>query len=247
MRLAGRVVIVTGGAGGIGRGMVRAFTKEGAKVLFVDINDEAGHTLEAELDGAGKYLNADISQEVSAEVIRAAAVEAFGSVHVLVNNAHVSKQVPFLEHTQEMFDLSFGTGFYPTFWLMRACYPHLKENQGSVINFASGSGLNGMPTQTSYAAAKEAIRGISRVAANEWATDNINVNIISPLAATEGVKRYLEAFPEQAEQLLAKTPLHRFGDPETDIGRVAVFLASDDASYMTGQTLMVDGGSIMLR
>ncbi len=126
---------------------------------------------------------------------------------------------------------------------MRACYPRLKKNQGSVINFASGSGLNGMPTQTSYAAAKEAIRGISRVAVNEWATDNINVNIISPVAATEGVKRYLEAFPEQAEKLLAKTPLYRFGDPETDIGRVAVFLASD----MTGRTLMVDGGSIMLR
>jgi len=130
---------------------------------------------------------------------------------------------------------------------MRACYPHLKENQGSVINFASGSGLNGHAHPNLLCAAKEAIRGISRVAANEWATDNINVNIISPLAATEGVKRYLEAFPEQAEKLLDKTPLHRFGDPETDIGRVALLLASDNASYMTGQTLMVDGGSIMLR
>ncbi len=247
MRLDGKVAVVTGGAGGIGRGIVRAFTKEGAKVLFVDINDDAGQALAAELDGAATFLNVDISRENSAEQIRDAAIDAFGSVHVLVNNAHVSRQLPFLETTQEMFDLSFGTGFYPTFWLMRACYPQLKQNQGSVINFCSGAGLSGMPTQASYAAAKEAIRGISRVAANEWAADNVNVNVISPLAATEGVKQWLEANPEMAEKTLAKTPLHRFGDPEADIGRVAVFLASADASYMTGQTLMVDGGSIMLR
>ena len=162
MRLDGKVAVVTGGAGGIGRGIVRAFTKEGAKVLFVDINDDAGQALAAELDGAATFLNVDISRENSAEQIRDAAIDAFGSVHVLVNNAHVSRQLPFLETTQEMFDLSFGTGFYPTFWLMRACYPQLKQNQGSVINFCSGAGLSGMPTQASYAAAKEAIRGISR-------------------------------------------------------------------------------------
>ncbi len=115
-----------------------------------------------------------------------------------------------------------------------------------MINFASGAGIDGNVTQTSYAAAKEAIRGISRVAANEWA-ENINVNLISPLALTEGVQAYIEANPGVEDVLLAKPPLHRFGDPESDIGRVAVFLASDDASYMTGQTLMVDGGSIKLR
>ncbi len=102
-------------------------------------------------------------------------------------------------------------------------------------------------TQSSYAAAKEAIRAISRVAANEWAADDINVNVISPLALTEGVRAYIEANPGVEQALLSKTPLRRFGDPESDIGRVAVFLASDDASYMTGQTLMVDGGSIKLR
>ncbi|PSR68440.1 oxidoreductase [Nocardia sp. MDA0666] len=247
MRLGGKVAIVTGGAGGIGRGIVRAFAKEGAEILFVDINDEAGRELEQELAGAAVYLHADITREESAELIVTAAVERFGSVHVLVDNAHVSQQAPLLDTTQEMFDLSFGTGFYPTFRLMRACYPHLKRNRGSVINFASGAGLEGQVRQGSYAAAKEAIRAISRVAANEWAADDINVNVISPLALTEGVAAYIEANPGVEEALLARTPLHRFGDPETDIGRVAVFLASADAKYMTGQTLMVDGGSIKLR
>ncbi len=247
MRLENKVAVVTGGAGGIGRGIVRAFTKEGAKVLFVDINDDAGAALENELGGAGKFLNADISKEENAAAIVAAAVEAFGKVDVLVNNAHASRQAPLLETTQEMLDLSFGTGFYPTFWLMKAAHAQLAANQGTVINFASGAGIEGQVTQGSYAAAKEAIRAISRVAANEWAVDNVNVNIISPLAATEGVKAYIEANPGIEEVLLAKTPLHRFGDPESDIGRVAVFLASADASYMTGQTLMVDGGSIKLR
>ncbi|MFE3293564.1 SDR family NAD(P)-dependent oxidoreductase [Rhodococcus sp. NPDC059234] len=247
MRLADKVAIVTGGAGGIGRGIVRAFTKEGAKVLFVDINDDAGNALEDELDGAGRFLGADISKEDNAAAIVDAAVEAFGKVDVLVNNAHASRQAPLLETTQAMLDLSFGTGFYPTFWLMKAAHAQLAVNQGSVINFASGAGIEGQVNQGSYAAAKEAIRAISRVAANEWAPDNINVNIISPLALTEGVEAYVKANPGVEDALLAKTPLHRFGDPESDIGRVAVFLASEDAAYMTGQTLMVDGGSIKLR
>lgn len=247
MRLDGKTAIVTGGAGGIGRGIVRAFVKEGARVLIVDINDEAGRALESELGPASRYLGADIARQSSAAQICTAAVEAFGSVSVLVNNAHASRQAPLLETTQEMLDLSFGTGFYPTLWLMQACHPQLKATAGSVINFASGAGIEGQPTQAAYAAAKEAIRAISRVAANEWATDGINVNVISPLALTEGVKEYIAANPGIEEHLLAATPMHRFGDPESDIGRVAVFLASDDASYMTGQTLMVDGGTIKLR
>ena len=247
MRLEGKVAIVTGGAGGIGRGIVRAFAKEGARILFVDIDDESGRELESELGGAGSYLRADISLESSAEQITAAAVDRFGSVHILVNNAHASKQASLLDTTREMFDLSFGTGFYPTVRLMRACYPYLAGNRGAVINFASGAGIDGQVRQASSAAAKEAIRAISRVAANEWAAQDITVNVISPLALTEGVAAYIDANPGVEEAMLARTPLRRFGDPEADIGRVAVFLASADARYMTGQTLMVDGGSIKLR
>lgn len=247
MRLSGKTAIVTGGAGGIGKGIVRAFVKEGATVLVVDINDEAGVALEAELGEPVRYLGADISVETNAAAIVAAAVEAFGQVDVLVNNAHASRQATLLDTTQEMLDLSFNTGFYPTFWLMKAAHPQLAATHGSVINFASGAGINGNVSHGSYAAAKEAIRGISRVAANEWARDGVNVNVISPLALTEGIEHYIEANPGIEKKLLAGTPMGRFGDPEHDIGRVAVFLASEDASYMTGQTLMVDGGGTKLR
>lgn len=247
MRLSGKTAIVTGGVGGIGRGITRAYVKEGASVLAVDINDEAGAALVDELGDSVRFLNADISVEANAERIVAAAVDAFGGVDVLVNNAHASRQAPLLETSQDDLDLSFNTGFYPTFWLMNAAHSQLSERGGTVINFASGAGINGLPTQGAYAAAKEAIRAISRVAANEWARDGINVNVISPLALTEGVESYIEATPGIEKKLLAGTPMRRFGDPEADIGRVAVFLASDDASYMTGQTLMVDGGSTMLR
>lgn len=247
MRLDGKVAIVTGGAGGIGRGIVRAFVDEGASVVFADIDAAAGRALEGELDGRAKYVDIDIAQDGSAEKICAAAIEAFGALHILVNNAHASRQAPLVETTQEMFDLSFGTGFYPTVRLMQAAYPHLRATAGSVINFASGAGIDGQVTQASYAAAKEAIRAVSRVAANEWAADNITVNVISPLALTEGVHAYLEANPGVEDVMLKRVPLRRFGDPQQDIGRVAVFLASADADYITGQTLMVDGGTIKLR
>ena len=102
-------------------------------------------------------------------------------------------------------------------------------------------------SQTSYAAAKEAIRGISRVAANEWGPEGINVNIISPIALTGGVEQWKKDSPELYEAMINNIPLRKLGDPEEDIGRVAVFLSSSDADYVTGQTIMVDGGSIKLR
>lgn len=251
-RLQGKTAIVTGGAGGIGRGIVTAFVKAGADVLFADINADAGAELEAELrggrhSGTAAFRNIDISDEDGPRRIVAAAVELFGGVSVLVNNAHASLQLPLLETTDEALDLSFGTGFLPALRLMQAAHPHLKEVSGTVINIGSGSAMDGMPTQASYVAAKEAIRAISRVAANEWADDGINVNIICPLAATEGVSKWMEQHPDTAEKMITKVPMKRYGDPEGDIAPVAVFLASDDAGYMTGQTLMVDGGSQKLR
>ncbi|QCB50216.1 SDR family oxidoreductase [Rhodococcus sp. PAMC28707] len=247
MRLQGKTAIITGGAGGIGRAITTVFAREGANVFFVDIDEDKGAALSAELGPGAEFMCIDISLPDSAQTICDAAVAAFGSVDVLVNNAHASRQALLVDTTSEMFDLSFNTGFYPTVHLMQACYPHLKASSGSVINFASGSGLDGMPTQASYAAAKEAIRGLSRVAANEWAVDGIRVNVLCPFAATEGVRAWQAAHPERAAASAAKVPLQRIGDPETDIAPVAVFLASEDSKYMTGQTLMADGGSNKLR
>lgn len=243
-------VIVTGGAGGIGRGIVQHLLRQGASVLVVDIvEQEQGEAVLASLDGHERaaYLCQDIALPESAEIIVQAAVEQFGALHGLVNNAHASRQAPILETTREMWELSLGTGLFATFNLMRAAWPELKRTRGSIVNFASGAGLKGQPTQATYAAAKEAIRGLSRVAANEWAADGIRVNLVSPIALTPGIEEWAKADPEQYQQVLTGIPLGRLGDPEHDIAPVVAFLLSDAAAYMTGQTLMADGGSIMLR
>lgn len=249
MRLQGKVGIVTGSASGIGKGLALAMAKEGAHIAIVDVNEEKGKETFAEVNQytEGLLFIKDISIKENVDEIVTEVVKKFGKLDILVNNAHVSRQVPFVETTMEHFNLSFGTGFYPTFNFMKAAYPELKKSQGKVINFASGAGIDGQVTQTSYAAAKEAIRGISRVAANEWGPDGINVNLISPIANTPGVEQWRQADPKLYDAMINKIPLRCLGDPEQDIGRVAVFLASSDSDYITGQTMMVDGGSIKLR
>lgn len=249
MKLAGKVGIITGGASGIGRGIALAMAKEGAHIAIVDINEEKGQETLAEINQytKGALFIRDISVKENVQQIVRDVVAEFGTLDILVNNAHASQQAPFIETTQAQFDLSFNTGFYPTVHFMQAAYPELKKNKGKVINFASGAGLNGQNTQTSYAAAKEAIRAISRVTSNEWGPDGINVNIISPIALTSGVEQWRDNAPDMYEAMINNIPLRRIGDPEGDIGRAAVFLASEDADFITGQTLMVDGGSVKLR
>src|SRR4051794_40066665 len=156
-KLAGKVAIVTGGAGGIGKAIVSAYLDEGAQVLAVDVNAAAGATLVEELGANVTFLEADLTVQDNAALIVATAVETYGRLDVLVNNAHASTQAPFVDTTMEMFALSFDTGFWPVVWLMQAAHPHLKEPQGSVINFASGAGISGNPFQASYATAKEAV------------------------------------------------------------------------------------------
>lgn len=248
-KLQDKVVIITGGAGGIGSGMAKAMAKEGAIIAIVDLNEETGKAMEQELQAISPksmFLKANLMEREKLADVVETVVSHYGKLDVLVNNAHASTQKPFEEVTQKDLDLSFGTGFYPTFYLMQAALPYLKKSEGNIINFASGAGMAGHATQASYAAAKEAIRAISRVAANEWGKFNINVNLISPVADSPGVREWAKAQPEYYEAVREKIPMGRFGDVEKDIGRVAVFLASEDSKYITGQTLMVDGGSIML-
>lgn len=249
-KLANKVAIVTGGIGGIGRGIVAHFLDLGAKVVVVDIVDQSeGDAVVADMAGDRRaiYLEKDIAVPDNAGQIVSAAVREFGALHILVNNAHASQQAPIMETTQAMWDLSLGTGMYATFNLMRAAYPELRKVAGAIVNFASGAGLEGQETQVTYAAAKEAIRAISRVAAREWAVDGIRVNVVSPIALTPGIEAWSKADPEQYKRVLEGIPLGRLGDPEHDIAPVVAFLASDESRYVTGQTLMSDGGSIMLR
>ena len=249
-KLQDKVAIITGGAGGIGSGMAKAMVKEGAIAVIVDLNEETGQAMEKELQAISPksmFLQANLMDHANLGEIVETVVEKYGKLDVLINNAHASKQASLEDITQADLDLSFGTGFYPTFYLMQAALPYLKESKGNVINFSSGAGLEGHVTQGSYAAAKEAIRAISRVAAREWGQFGINVNIISPLANSPGVQEWAKAHPEYYESVKSKIPLGRFGEIEEDIGRVAVFLSSEDSQYITGQTIMVDGGSVMLR
>lgn len=249
-KLQDKVAIITGGAGGIGSGMAKAMVKEGAIAVIVDLNEETGKAMEKELQAISPksmFLQANLMDHANLGQIVETVVEKYGKLDVLINNAHASKQASIEDITQADLDLSFGTGFYPTFHLMQAALPYLKESKGNVINFSSGAGLEGHVTQGSYAAAKEAIRAISRVAAREWGQFGINVNIISPLANSPGVQEWAKANPEYYESVKSKIPLGRFGEIEEDIGRVAVFLSSEDSQYITGQTIMVDGGSVMLR
>ncbi|MFJ7936468.1 SDR family NAD(P)-dependent oxidoreductase [Sporosarcina sp. NPDC096371] len=249
-KLEGKIAMITGGAGGIGMGMATAFVKEGATVVIVDLNEEIGNqTIKKlqEYQSESMFIQANLAEHDKLADIVKRVIERYGKLDILVNNAHASRNMPFLETTQEDLDLSFNTGFYPTFYLMQAALPYLKETQGKIINFASGAGINGDANQASYAAAKEAIRALTRVVANEFGPFGINVNLIAPIAKSPGMLQWAEENPEYYQGMLSKIPLRRLGELENDIGRVAVFLASEDSDYITGQTIMVDGGSIKLR
>lgn len=192
-------------------------------------------------------LQADINSKADNQAVTKGvvdqAVKEFGRLDVLINNAQASASgVTLVDHTPEQFDLAIYSGLYAAFYYMQAAYPHLKETAGSVINFASGAGLFGNYGQSAYAAAKEGIRGMSRVAATEWAKDNINVNIVCPLAWTAKLEQFKEAFPDAFKANVHVPPMGHFGDAEKEIGRICVQLASPDFKYMTGETLTLEGG-----
>lgn len=188
---AGRRVLADGSSGSIGYGIATAYAKEGANLVITGRNmdklNEAKEELERLYGIQVLAIQADINpqadnERVVAKVINRA-VEKFGGIDVLINNAQASASgVTLANHTTEQFNLAMYSGLYATFYYMKAAYPYLKESKGSVINFASGAGLFGNFGQSSYAAAKEAIRGLTRVAATEWAADGVNVNVVCPLA-----------------------------------------------------------------
>lgn len=247
-RLYNNVTIITGGGKGIGFGLASAFAREGSNIVITGRNEkrllDAKSRLEEKYGVQVLAVVADGANEEFIKMVIEKTIRTFGKINTLINNAQASKSgLSLIEHSKEDFDLAINSGLYATFYYMKAAYPFLKETKGSVINFASGAGLFGRPGQSSYAAAKEGIRGLSRVAATEWGPDGIRVNMIAPLAMTESLKEWKEHYPELYEKTIQGIPLGRFADPMEDIGRVAVFLASDDASYLTGETISLQGGS----
>lgn len=246
--LQGNVTIITGGGRGIGYGIARAFAKQGSNLTICGRTEatlvHAKEELEKEFNIEVLCVAADGAVEEQVQNVVDKTIEKFGKINTMVNNAQISKSgVLLVDHTKEDFDMAVYSGLYATFFYMRACFPHLKETKGSVVNFASGAGLFGKPGQSSYAAAKEGIRGLTRVAATEWGEFGVRANCVCPLAMTEGLVNWKAEYPELFEQTIKGIPLQRFGDPETDIGSVAVFLASDLAAYVSGETITCQGGS----
>ncbi len=248
---AGRAVLSDGRCGSIGYGIATAYAKEGANLVITGRNVKKLEDAKEELEG--KYgikvlaLQADISAGADNEAIAANVVEqavnAFGGIQVLINNAQASASgVPLAENTAEQFDLALYSGLYAAFYYMKACYPYLAESHGSVINFASGAGLFGNFGQCAYAAAKEGIRGMSRVAATEWGKDGINVNVVCPLAWTSQLEQFEKAYPEAFKANVKMPPMGHYADPELEIGRVCVQLAMPDFKYLSGETLTLEGG-----
>ena len=247
-RLEENVTIITGGGKGIGFGLAQAFAEAGSNLVITGRTlsrlESAKERLEAEYGVKVLPIVADGADEAAIKDVVAQTIATFGKINTLVNNAQVSKSgLPLIEHTKEDLDLSIHSGLYAAFFYMRECHPYLKESKGSVINFASGAGLFGKIGQSSYAAAKEGIRGLSRVAAAEWGPDGIRVNVICPLAMTESLMEWKDNYPDLFAKTIQGIPLGRFADPKDDIGRVAVFLASEDAHYITGETITLQGGS----
>lgn len=244
----GKVTLITGGGKGIGYGLATAFAREGSNLVITGRNLERLETSAAKLRAQWGVevlpVVADGADENAVKRVVAKTVEVFGRIDTLINNAQVSKSgLPLVEHTKEDFDLALLSGVYAAFFYMRECFPYLKESRGSVINFASGAGLFGKPGQSSYAAAKEGIRGLSRVAATEWGPDGVRVNVVCPLAMTESLQQWKENYPDLFQRTIKEIPLGRFADPVEDIGKACIFLASDDASFITGETLTIQGGS----
>lgn len=248
---AGKAVLSNGKCGSIGYGIATAYAKEGANLVITGRNvkklEEAKKELEELYGIRVLVIQADVNEGADNEAVVANVVkqtiETFGDIQVLINNAQASASgITLAEHTTEQFNLAIYSGLYAAFYYMKACYPYLAKSKGSVINFASGAGLFGNFGQCSYAAAKEGIRGLSRVAATEWGKDGINVNIVCPLAWTAQLEKFQQAYPDAFKENVKMPPMGHYADVEEEIGRACVQLASPDFKFMTGETLTLEGG-----
>lgn len=258
--LTGKTVLITGGgrkvldngkAGSIGYGIATAYAKEGANIVITgrklkklqDAKEELERLYGVKVLPVQADISAGADNRATAAAVVEQAVAEFGGIDVLINNAQASASgVTLADHTTEQFDLAIYSGLYAAFYYMQACYPYLVKSKGSVINFASGAGLFGNFGQCAYAAAKEGIRGLTRVAATEWGKDGINVNVICPLAWTAQLEDFQRAYPDAFEKNVRMPPMGFYGDPEEHIGRVCVQLAHPDFKYLTGETLTLEGG-----
>lgn len=248
-RLKGKVAIVTGGGQGIGAAIAESYANEGARIILTGRTLGKLEAVAAAIRAAGGEatpLEALSGESEHARATVARAIADWGRVDILANNAHTFTDYLPLEdpRMEENCKVDFQSAFFGSVQLMQLCFPHMQaQGGGSIINFGSSYGVRCEPGFLAYAASKEAIRALTRTAAKEWGRHRIRVNTILPSALTPKSRWYLEESGTY-EAELAKVAIGRFGTPQ-DVARTALFLASDESDYVTGQTIGSDGGSTM--
>lgn len=243
-RFTARIAIVTGAGNGIGAAIATRIAAEGASVVLADKDEQSAKRVCGEIAAAGGKAAAcrvDIREPGEVETMFRFARAQFGPAHIMINNAGVGSQKHFLETPLEMLHEMLQTNVVGTFLCAQAAARDMAEiGGGAIVNFSSHSGLLGSSGRAAYAASKSAIIGMTRAMAVDLAQHNIRVNTVAPgTVATERIKRSHN--DERREAWLRSIPLARYGEP-ADMAAAALFLASDDAAYITGQTLAVDGG-----
>lgn len=246
MSLTGKVSIVTGAGQGVGRGIALALAREGAAVAVIGRTLAKCERTVAEitaLGGTSLALACDVSKREQVDAVVAAVVATLGGVTLLVNNAHASRPLtPIAQITDKDMAIALK-GMFGALYFTQACLPHLPEGAGRIVNLGSVSGLRGDEGFGAYAMAKEAIRALSRVCARECGPRGITVNTVCPLSNSPGMEYMESVDPEFVPGLAAGTVLGRIGDSELEVGRTIAFLCSEAGSYITGQTINVDGGT----
>jgi len=240
------VVLITGGLTGIGRAAAVAFAKKGANVVVAGRRDEAGKTLAEELRGFGseaEFINADVRKEDDVRALVDRTIERFGRLDVAVNNAGTEgRPGPITDQTAESYAATFDTNVLGTLLSMKHELRVMQaQGSGSIINISSTYGHEGGAGASVYVASKHAVEGMTKSAALEAASSGVRVNAVAPGPIETGMLDRFTGTSERKAALLKTVPLGRVGDP-ADIARAAVFLASEDASFITGQILTVDGG-----
>ncbi len=246
MKLAQKTAIVTGASQGIGLACAERLVREGARVMLVDIRPEGLAAAEA-LGDAARFFCADVSQKADVDAMIAATLDAFGHIDILVNNAGVTHAADFLDLAEDDFDRVLRINLKSMFLCSQAAARDMvKRGSGCIINMSSVNAELTIPNQVPYVVSKGGVNQLTRVAAISLAQYGIRVNAIGPgTILTELAKKAVLGSPEARRTILSRTPLGRCGEPE-EVAAIAAFLASDDASYMTGQTLYADGGRMAL-
>ena len=246
--LEGRTVVVTGAGGGVGEGIALACGTHGANVVIAARRTETGDPVAAEIvrrGGQAVSVRCDVTVRADVEAAVQTAVTQFGGLDVMIHNAlaPVGPPLEIEAVPDETWRSMMATGVRASYHCAQVAFPHLRASQGTLILITSAAGVEGSPYIPAYGVAKAAQRGLAKSLAQEWGPLGIRVNCIGPVAMTPAMEVTAKTSPVFTDGLLVnRTPLRRIGDPEPDIGPVAVFLASDLSRYMTGQTLMVDGG-----